>query len=72
MLRETYLIWPLLLKFFEDGQRFVVAARIQIVAGEIVLLLADRDRLYGRANAVVDTSGKTVRQSLAELRRAIA
>jgi len=39
---------------------------------EIRKLLADRDRLYGRANAVVDTSGKTVRQSLAELRRAIA
>lgn len=38
---------------------------------EIRKLLTDRDRLYGRANAVVDTSGKTVRQSLAELRRAI-
>jgi len=39
---------------------------------EIRKLLADRDRLYGRANAVVDTSGKTVRQSLADLRRVIA
>jgi XRE family aerobic/anaerobic benzoate catabolism transcriptional regulator len=39
---------------------------------EIRKLLADRDRLYGRANAVVDTSGKTVRQSLAELRRVTA
>jgi XRE family aerobic/anaerobic benzoate catabolism transcriptional regulator len=39
---------------------------------EIRKLLADRDRLYGRASAVVDTSGKTVRQSLAELRRVIA
>ena len=39
---------------------------------EIRKLLDDRDRLYGRANAVVDTSGKTVRQSLAELRRVIA
>ena len=39
---------------------------------EIRKLLDDRDRLYSRANAVVDTSGKTVRQSLAELRRAIA
>ena len=37
---------------------------------EIRKLLADRDRLYGRADAVVDTSGKTVRQSLAELRKA--
>src|SRR5438874_4211998 len=40
--------------------------------GEIRHLLADRDRLYSRAHATVDTSGKTVRQSLAELRRAIA
>jgi XRE family aerobic/anaerobic benzoate catabolism transcriptional regulator len=39
---------------------------------EIRKLLDDRDRLYGRANAVVDTSGKTVRQSLADLRRVIA
>jgi XRE family aerobic/anaerobic benzoate catabolism transcriptional regulator len=36
---------------------------------EIRKLLSDRDRLYGRANAVVDTSGKTVRQSLAEIKR---
>jgi XRE family aerobic/anaerobic benzoate catabolism transcriptional regulator len=39
---------------------------------EIRKLLADRERLYGRANAVVDTSGRTVRQSLADLRRVIA
>jgi len=39
---------------------------------EIRKLLADRDRLYGRAQAVVDTSGRTVRQSLADLRRVIA
>src|SRR5256885_5652073 len=39
---------------------------------EIRNLLEDRDRLYGRANAVVDTSGKTVRQSLADLRRVSA
>src|SRR2546421_3775001 len=39
---------------------------------EIRKLLDDRDRLYGRANAVVDTSGKTVRQSLTELKRGIA
>src|SRR3954463_635746 len=38
---------------------------------EIRTLLADRDRLYSRAHATVDTSGKTVRQSLAELRRAV-
>ncbi|HYL87399.1 MAG TPA: helix-turn-helix transcriptional regulator [Burkholderiales bacterium] len=39
---------------------------------EIRRLLTDRDRLYGRANTTVDTSGKTVRQSLADLRRLIA
>jgi XRE family aerobic/anaerobic benzoate catabolism transcriptional regulator len=35
---------------------------------EIGKLLADRDRLYARADLVVDTSGKTPRASLAELR----
>ena len=39
---------------------------------EIRKLLTDRDRLYGRAHAVVDTSGRTVRQSLTDLRRVIA
>jgi len=39
---------------------------------EIRKLLADRDRLYGRASATVDTTGKTMRQSLADLRRVIA
>ncbi|HTM61825.1 MAG TPA: helix-turn-helix transcriptional regulator [Burkholderiales bacterium] len=39
---------------------------------EIRKLLSDRDRLYGRASSTVDTSGKTVRQSLADLRRVIA
>jgi len=37
---------------------------------EIRQLLASRDRLYSRADAVIDTSGKPVRQSLAELRAA--
>jgi XRE family transcriptional regulator, aerobic/anaerobic benzoate catabolism transcriptional regulator len=36
---------------------------------EIRKLLADRERLYGRAAAVIDTSGKSVRRSLAELKR---
>jgi len=35
---------------------------------EIRRLLADRGRLYSRADAVLDTSGRTVRQNLAELR----
>jgi XRE family aerobic/anaerobic benzoate catabolism transcriptional regulator len=39
---------------------------------EIRKLLADRERLYGRASAVVDTSGKSVRQALAELKRIVA
>ena len=38
---------------------------------EIRALLNERDRLYGRAHATVDTSGKTVRQTLAELRRVV-
>jgi XRE family aerobic/anaerobic benzoate catabolism transcriptional regulator len=35
---------------------------------EIRRLLADRDRLYARADAILDTSGRTVRQNLVELR----
>jgi XRE family aerobic/anaerobic benzoate catabolism transcriptional regulator len=35
---------------------------------EIRKLLADRDRLYARANGVLDTSGKSARASLTELR----
>jgi len=35
---------------------------------EIRRLLADRGRLYARADAILDTSGRTVRQNLAELR----
>ncbi|HUQ24684.1 MAG TPA: helix-turn-helix transcriptional regulator [Burkholderiales bacterium] len=39
---------------------------------EIKQLLDDRENLYSRANATLDTAGKTVRQSLAELKKAIA
>jgi XRE family aerobic/anaerobic benzoate catabolism transcriptional regulator len=39
---------------------------------EIKKLLEDRNRLYSRADATVDTSGKTLRQSLTELRQALA
>jgi XRE family transcriptional regulator, aerobic/anaerobic benzoate catabolism transcriptional regulator len=39
---------------------------------EIRKLLADRERLYGRAGAVVDTSAKSVRQALAELKKVVA
>jgi XRE family aerobic/anaerobic benzoate catabolism transcriptional regulator len=34
---------------------------------EIRQLLADRDRLYSRADLVLDTSGKSVRSSLSQL-----
>ena len=40
--------------------------------GEIKKLLEDRDKLYARAAFTIDTSGKPVRQSLAELRKAIS
>jgi XRE family aerobic/anaerobic benzoate catabolism transcriptional regulator len=38
---------------------------------EIRRLLADRERLYARAALALDTSGKTVRQTLQELRKAL-
>jgi XRE family aerobic/anaerobic benzoate catabolism transcriptional regulator len=39
---------------------------------EIRTLLEDRNSLYRRAGATVDTSGKPLRQSLADLKKAIA
>jgi len=39
---------------------------------EIKQLLEDRAALYARADATLETSGRTVRQSLAELKKAIA
>jgi XRE family aerobic/anaerobic benzoate catabolism transcriptional regulator len=39
---------------------------------EIRKLLEDREPLYARAGFAIDTSGKTVRQSLTELRKALA
>jgi len=39
---------------------------------EIRRLLADRDRLYARADAVIDTSGKALKQSLAQLRTIVS
>jgi XRE family transcriptional regulator, aerobic/anaerobic benzoate catabolism transcriptional regulator len=38
---------------------------------EIRKLLADRERLYARAPLAIDTSGKSVRQTLQELRKAL-
>jgi len=39
--------------------------------GEIKKLLADRDKLYARAGVTIDTSGKSARQSLDQLKRAL-
>jgi XRE family aerobic/anaerobic benzoate catabolism transcriptional regulator len=39
---------------------------------EIRKLLAERDPLYARAAATVETSGKTVKQTLQELRKALS
>ena len=39
---------------------------------EIRKLLADRDRLYARADVTVDTSGKSPRQCLEEIRRSLS
>jgi XRE family aerobic/anaerobic benzoate catabolism transcriptional regulator len=39
---------------------------------EIRTLLADRDRLYARADATVDTTGKSVKDALNDLKRAVA
>jgi XRE family aerobic/anaerobic benzoate catabolism transcriptional regulator len=39
---------------------------------EIRHLLADRDRLYARSDAVIDTSGKALKQSLAQLRTLVS
>jgi XRE family aerobic/anaerobic benzoate catabolism transcriptional regulator len=39
---------------------------------EIKKLLKDRDALYARADAVVETSGRTVKQSLDQIRKVLA
>ena len=39
--------------------------------GEIKRLLEDRDKLYARAGVTIDTSGKSARQSLDQLKRAL-
>ena len=40
--------------------------------GEIRKLLQDREQLYARAGATIDTSGKSVKRSLSELKKATA
>jgi XRE family aerobic/anaerobic benzoate catabolism transcriptional regulator len=39
---------------------------------EIRTLLADRDALYARAAATIDTSGRTIKQCLQDIRRALS
>jgi XRE family aerobic/anaerobic benzoate catabolism transcriptional regulator len=39
---------------------------------EIKKLLEDRESLYGRADATVDTAGKTVKQALEQIKRTLA
>jgi XRE family aerobic/anaerobic benzoate catabolism transcriptional regulator len=39
---------------------------------EIRRLLADRDRLYARADAALSTTGRPLRRSLAELKALVA
>ena len=39
---------------------------------EIRKLLADRDRMYARASATIDTTGRPLKDSLADLKKAIA
>ena len=39
---------------------------------EIKKLLEDRERLYGRADATVETSGKSVKQALEQMKRTLA
>ena len=40
--------------------------------GEIKKLLADRDQMYARAGLTIDTSGKSMKHSLEQLKRALA
>jgi XRE family transcriptional regulator, aerobic/anaerobic benzoate catabolism transcriptional regulator len=40
--------------------------------GEVKKLLEDREKLYARADATIETSGKSIRQSLEQMKRALA
>jgi len=41
------------------------------VLEEIRKTLADRDRLYARADATVDTTGRPLKESLSELKKTL-
>ncbi|MBI2752519.1 MAG: helix-turn-helix transcriptional regulator [Betaproteobacteria bacterium] len=74
LLGECYCVW-LKASPEEHMQRVLAQGDLRPFRGrstaidEIRQLLADRDSLYARAKAAIDTSGRPVRQSLAELRR---
>ena len=74
LLDECYCVW-LKASPEEHMQRVLAQGDLRPFRGrstaidEIRQLLADRDNLYARADAAIDTSDRPVRQSLAELRR---
>ena len=74
LLRNCYCVW-LKTSPEEHMQRVLAQGDLRPFHGrstaidEIRQLLADRDSLYARADATIDTSDRPVRQSLAELRR---
>jgi len=62
-------------RVMEQGDLRPFAGKMQgrsTALDEIRRLLAERDALYARADAVVDTSGKPLKQSLADLKRSVA
>src|ERR1700716_2510670 len=77
LLRESCLCVWLKASPEEHMSRVIAQGAIRPVKGpsaaldEIRRPLADRERLYGRADVTLDTSGKSLRQSLAEIRKAI-
>lgn len=74
LLDECYCVW-LKASPEEHMQRVLAQGDLRPFRGrstaidEIRQLLADRDGLYARADAVIDTSDRPIKQSLAELRR---
>ena len=76
LLERCYCVW-LKASAQEHMSRVIAQGDLRPFSGrsaaldEIRKLLADRERLYARAPLSLDTSGKTVRQSLQELRKAL-
>lgn len=76
LLEHCYCVW-LRASPTEHMQRVVAQGDLRPFHGraaaldEIRKLLDDREDLYSRADAVIDTSNRPIRQSLAELRRAL-